>query len=175
MNPLAPFTLAFVGLKEGQHQFDFKLDQTFFDAFEYSDFNEALFDVEITLLKKATHLEIEIQTIGTVGVHCDLTNEPFRLPIETKFQLLVKFGDSLDDDHEELLILPHGSHQVALAQYIYEMIVLAVPTKLIHPGVEDGSLKSEILDRLKEWDINREHQNDDNTDPRWDSLKKLLK
>ena len=36
------------------------------------------------------------------------------------------------------------------------MIVLSVPIKLIHPGIEDGTLKSEILNRLKEFDINKE-------------------
>ena len=42
------------------------------------------------------------------------------------------------------------SIKLNLAQYVYEMIVLAVPHKRIHPGVLDGSLDSEALKKLEE-------------------------
>ena len=61
-------------------------------------------------------------------------------------------------------------------QYIYELIVLAVPVKRVHPGIEDGTLKSDILSKLEE--LSPEHGNDEkgseDIDPRWDNLKKLL-
>ena len=43
-----------------------------------------------------------------------------------------------------------ASMKLTLQQYIYELIVLSVPTKRIHPGVEDGTLDSEILNKLEE-------------------------
>ena len=58
-------------------------------------------------------------------------------------------GCSADGDDDEILILPHGSHEIQIAQYIYEMIVLSVPQKKVHPGIADGTLKSEILEKLK--------------------------
>ena len=36
------------------------------------------------------------------------------------------------------------------------MIVLSIPIKLVHPGIQDGSLNSEIVNRLSEFDINKE-------------------
>ena len=57
---------------------------------------------------------------------------------------------SYNDDNEEILILPHGEHELNVAQYIYEMIVLAMPIKKVHPGVEDGYIQSDILEKLKE-------------------------
>ena len=53
------------------------------------------------------------------------------------------------------------------------MIVLSIPIKLVHPGIEDGSLKSEIVNRLSEFDINKEKSS--NFDPRWNKLKELKK
>ena len=51
-------------------------------------------------------------------------------------------------------------------------------TKRVHPGVEDGTLKSEILNKLEELSLGgkEEQESDDQseTDPRWDSLRKLL-
>ena len=53
------------------------------------------------------------------------------------------------------------------------MIVLSMPIRNVHPGIEDGSVKSDILNRLKDFDINKEKSS--NFDPRWDKLKQLKK
>jgi uncharacterized metal-binding protein YceD (DUF177 family) len=57
------------------------------------------------------------------------------------------------------------------------MIVLSLPSKRIHPGIKDGTLKSEVLDKLESLSSNlnaSEKEGEGHTDPRWDSLKKLL-
>ena len=80
-------------------------------------------------------------------------------------------------DNEELLILPHGEHQVDLSQYIYEMIVLSIPLKRVHPGIKDGTLKTAVLDKLNELSVKEQAKEiiqEEQTDPRWDKLKKLL-
>ena len=43
----------------------------------------------------------------------------------------------------------------------------------VHPDVENGIIDSEILNRLKEFDINKEKNS--NFDARWDKLKELKK
>ena len=53
------------------------------------------------------------------------------------------------------------------------MIVLSMPIRNVHPDVENGTLDSEILNRLKEFDINKEKNS--NFDARWDKLKELKK
>ena len=74
-----------------------------------------------------------------------------------------------------MLILPHGSYQVNIQQYIYESIVLALPSKRIHPGVKDGTLKSDILEKLEELSPKgKDISEETDIDPRWDNLKKLL-
>ena len=62
-----------------------------------------------------------------------------------------------------------------IAQYIYELIVLSVPTKRVHPNVLNGTMKSEALERLEELRINEEKTVEETSaDPRWDKLKDLL-
>lgn len=123
-------------------------------------------------------LELHFKHKGTIHVPCDLTNEMFDLPVKGKINLIVQFGEAFNNDNEELLILPHGEHQVDISQYIYEMIALSIPLKRIHPGVKDGTLKTDILDKLDELKVNAKEQKADakqeETDPRWDQLKKLL-
>jgi uncharacterized metal-binding protein YceD (DUF177 family) len=173
------FLIPFVGLKLGKHQFEFDIDKTFFDAFDFDDYNGVDVKVQLTLEKKSTHMELEFKHKGTVNVPCDLSNEDFDLPIKGKINLIVKFGDEYNDDNDEMLILPHGEYQVNVAQYIYEMIVLSVPTKRVHPGMKDGTLASVInkLDELApkvQQKEKKEEVEEKNTDPRWDGLKKLL-
>ncbi len=114
---------------------------------------------------------------GIVNVACDVTNEPYDQPISGDYRFVVNFGDEYNDDNEELLIIPHGSYEVNIQQFIYESIVLAVPLRRVHPGIEDGSLNSDILDKLEELSPNaaeEEEPEDNEIDPRWDTLKKLL-
>ena len=172
MKDLKEYTIQFVGLKEGKHHFDYQIKRKFLEFFEYEDFNDSSINVTVELDKKSTLLDFEIAITGTVNVNCDLSNEPYNQNIKDKLNLVVKFGHEFNNDVEDILVLPYGEHEINLAQYIYELIVLAIPRKLIHPGVLDGSLQSEILDKLEEFSPKASDEND--VDPRWNELKKLL-
>ena len=179
MKELKEFTIPFVGLKIGQHQFNFKIEKSFFEHFEYDEFNNVSINLDVLLDKKTTLLEVTLFFKGHVNVNCDITNEPYNQDISGQYHFVVKFGDVFNADNEDMLILPHGSYEVNIQQYVYESIVLGLPSRRIHPGVTDGTLKSDILDKLEELSLNgnTNKENDsqgDKTDPRWDTLKKLL-
>ena len=86
--------------------------------------------------------------------------------------LIVKFGDEFNNDNEEILIIPHNEYELDISQYIYELIILSVPVKRIHPKIVNGTLKSDTIDKLKKMQEKAEKKD---TDPRWDKLKELLK
>ncbi|UMB60003.1 DUF177 domain-containing protein [Lutibacter sp. A80] len=181
MKDLKKFDISFIGLKDGVHQFEYNIGKEFFDFFNYEEFYNSNVNVSLSFLKKPTLFELEFTFSGSVEVACDITNELFQQPIETSIFLIVKFGDEFNNENEELLIIPHSDYKLNIAQYIYEAIVLAVPIKKVHPGVEDGTLKSEILDKLNEFKIkdNNTEENhldvDSNAiDPRWNKLKSIL-
>ena len=170
------FTIPFVGLKEGEHHFDYDIDKKFFEHFEYEDFNSSNLKVDVDLVKKTTLLELHFKVSGTLNVNCDVTNEPYDQDIKNQFDLVVKFGEEYNDENIDILIIPHGEYEISIQQYVYELIVLGLPSKLIHPGVEDGTLKSEILEKLEELSPKEKgiKEEKDETDPRWNTLKKLL-
>ena len=41
MKNLKAFLIPFTGLKIGKHQFDYQIDNSFFECFEYVEFNSA--------------------------------------------------------------------------------------------------------------------------------------
>lgn len=170
MKSISIHKIEFAGLKVGKHQFSFELNKEFFENFSFFDFNNISLKVDVDLTKKSNLLELNFYAKGSVNVNCDMTNEPFDMPFDKEDFLVVKFGQEYNDEDNEILVLPFGEHKIILDQYLYELVILSLPRKRVHPGVEDGTLESEIieiLDELKPSGLGLE------TDPRWEKLKKI--
>jgi uncharacterized metal-binding protein YceD (DUF177 family) len=176
MKPFKEFDIQFIGLKIGKHDYKFGINYKFFEHFEYKEFNDVNVKIVLSLVKKSTFLELNFEASGTINVNCDLTNESYDELLEASFDLVVNFGDEYNDENEQILILPHAEYEINVAHYIYELIVLSLPQKRVHPGVKDGTLDSDILKKLE--DLSPKSLEDNttkkDTDPRWDSLKKLI-
>ena len=170
MKDLKEFNIPFVGLKEGKHLFQYKIDNTFFELYNYNEFEKSSINVALEFVKKSTLFELNFTASGTVNVPCDVTNEYFDLEITATLPLVVKFGQEYNDENEEILILPHEVYQFSVAQFIYEMIVLGIPNKRVHPKVLDGTMETEALEQLEI----KEEKTVETTDPRWDKLKNLI-
>ena len=179
------FIIPFIGLKDGKHQFEYQIDKSLFDLFDYDDYNEANVKVNLVLNKKPNLLELSFNHKGSVNVPCDITNEDFDLEIEGNLNLIIKFGDAFNNDNEELIIIPHGEYQINVAQFIYEMIVLSVPYKRVHPDLAEEILDEDEFDFLdfdedleietfEEKDQAETENENKEIDPRWDKLKQLL-
>ena len=67
--------------------------------------------------------------------------------------------------------MPNGTYEINISQQLYEMIVLSLPLKVVHPGINDGTLNTKVLEKLKDFDINNTSPR--SSDPRWDKLKEL--
>ena len=167
------FKIPFIGLKEGKHPFKYTIDNAFFETNPYDEILGAQIEVTLDFVKKSTFLELDFSAVGFLNVACDLTNEHYEESIQTAMHLIVKFGDFYEDENEEVLIIPHSETELDVSQMIYEMLVLAVPIKKEHPGIADGSLQTDILDKLEELRP-KEHSKSQETDPRWSKLKDLL-
>lgn len=174
MNISKEYIIPFIGLKLGNHQFHYHIDNTFFKSFDYDEFNDCDVNITIKLEKKNTLLELSFFSEGIVNLPCDVTNELFDQTINGDFHLIVKFGLEYNDDNEEILILPQEAYEIDIAQYIYELIVLSVPSKRVHPDVLNGTMKHDALDVLEKLNHNKKTVDNTTTDPRWDKLKDLL-
>ena len=173
MKHLKEFNIQFVGLKEGSHLFEYEINNKFFEDFNYDEFESSSIKISLEFIKKSTLLELTFAAQGNVEVPCDVTNELYNQDVQGDFRLVVNFGPEFNDDNEELLILPHEAYEFNVAQFIYELIVLSVPSKRVHPKVLDGTMDSEALNKFEELEI-KEVKTVEKTDPRWDKLKNLI-
>ena len=172
MKLLSPYLIKFSGLKEGKHHYDFELGNKFFKNFDYYDFIEAQIQAKLELEKKSTLINLMFTFTGEVEVQCDISVENFFLKVETEYSAVIKFKDETVSSDDKVIFLPTGSHSYDVSHIIYESIILAIPQKKVHPGIEDGSLKSEIIEKLEELKPKKNFK--EKTDPRWDKLKDLL-
>ena len=171
MMDLKQFNIHYIGLKNENHSFEYLIDNTFFEVYNFDEFFDSAIQVTLKLQKKSALLNLDFTAKGTVNVACDVSGEPFDQKIDATLSLIVNFGEEFNDDNEEVLILPYSEFQLNIAQYIYEMIVLAIPTKRIHPQVIDGTMESDALDKLETLRIKK---TTDTVDPRWDKLKSII-
>ena len=169
------FDIPFIGLKEGEHTFEYQIDKKFFDAFQYDEFDETQINVVLVFVKKPRMLELVFSSKGTIHVPCDVTGEPFDMETEGFLSLIVKFGETYDDGNEEIVYIHDSAHSINVAHYIFEMLVLSAPAKRVHPKVLDGTMDSDAFQKLEELKIRKSTTNiEETTDPRWGKLKDLL-
>ena len=164
--------IKFSGLKEGIHLFNYELGNKFFKNFDYYDFLDAKLFAKLELEKQSTLLNLKFSFNGEIEVQCDVSMESFNLDLETEHAVVVKFKDDIISTDDKVIFMPAGSHSIDVSHLIYESIILAVPQKKVHPGIENGSLKSEIVEKLEALKPKKNFK--EKTDPRWDRLKDLL-
>ena len=70
----------------GKHEFEYTIENTFFESFEYDEFNGADIKLDVTLNKMSTMMELEMKARGTVNVNCDLTSEPYDQKIKADLE-----------------------------------------------------------------------------------------
>ena len=71
MNAARKYSIAWKGLSEGEHTFDFEAGDDLFRLFENTEIKGGHCDVKVNLLRAARQLRLEISIRGSVVVECD--------------------------------------------------------------------------------------------------------
>ncbi len=166
------YTIGISGLKEGRHKFELKIGDKFFESFEESEIKEGSLITDIELEKRSSHMDLLIRISGKVKVCCDRCLEMFFYPLGCENRLLVKFGRKIGGEDADIISLTADEHELDLQQHLYEYIHLALPIKRVHPDDTDGKSTCDpsMLKKLSELLVEEEDEND----PRWDELRKLI-
>lgn len=177
------YGIAFKGLKDGTHVFEYRLGDAFFELFEQPQVETGALLATVTLIKSSRMMEFQFHIEGAVGTTCDRCLSNVEVPINYDGTIYVNFGDKYDEPTEEIVVLPHEEHTFNVAEFMYEFIAVSVPIRHVHPDNEDGvpGCDPEMLEKLDEYMVdedslpgNEEDTEDEPIDPRWDELKKLI-
>lgn len=166
------YNIAYRGLSQGKHVFEYDIDDKFFSEFEGGVVEEGDVNVCLTLEKQSALMILNFDVKGQVKVQCDRCLEMYDQPIEGSDKVFVKFGDKEFEDGDDVIWVGANEHQLNVAQLIYEFICLAIPIKRIHPDDENGNstCDPEMIEKLDKYIIKDEDANN----PVWNDLRKLL-
>ena len=142
MEQIGLYKIAYKGLKVGSYDFDFKVDNSLFEAFETEEIKGGDCDVRIALKRSEAMLELDVAIEGEVICECDRCLEDCPIAIEFNDTLLVKFSDETDYYDGEVMWISPAEDMVDLTQYIYESIVLSLPYSRVH---EEGECNPDML------------------------------
>jgi len=168
------YDVAFKGLAEGLHDFEFQIDDSFFEHFEESLADRGEVAINVTLEKRSAFLKLHFHIKGWLELTCDRCLDNYRQKVKLKTEMFVKFGETEFEEGENVIwILPEEPY-LNLAQLIYEYTMLSIPLRHIHPKNKNGGrdCNKEMLNKLKNY-MHTEGGAEPPVDPRWDALKKL--
>jgi uncharacterized protein len=174
MKKLKEFDIDFDRLEEKTYQFQYKINSDFFSFFEYSIVQNGNLEVNLTLTKTATLLDLNFNIKGFVVLVCDRSLEEFEFPIAITNKLIAKLSDKFEELTDELITIDRSESVVNVAQFIYEYIALEIPMKKLHPKFQDED-ESEENDILIYSSEKKDGNENESPDPRWEALKKLNK
>ena len=173
------YNIPFKGLGLGVHEFDYQIDNSFFELFDGSIVDTGCVRVDVCLEKKSSVTTICIALKGTVQVVCDRCLEPYDQPVKSENRVFVKIGEKTFDEGDDVVWVAVNEHNINVAKLIYDFIILAIPIRQVHPVDKEGNntCNPDMMARLKDLSISGDDDNKeepDKMDPRWKELKKLL-
>lgn len=133
MKALYPYNIELVQLSNKRHEYEFELDDRFFQLFEQSLVNGGNLKARVTLDKSELLLNFTFHIVGTVKLTCDRSLDEFDYPIDTTQTLHVRFGEEETELDENVLQIRHDAQKINIAQHLFDFIGLAVPMKKLHP------------------------------------------
>ena len=94
------YEIAFVGLKPGIHEFNYEIDDKFFDEFlqgssdgQQQDFRNCRARIKLTLDKKNGFMLLKFELGGQLEVTCDRCNNNLPIDLWDEFNIIVKIVD----------------------------------------------------------------------------------
>ena len=162
------YTIPFIGLKNGIHEFDFTVDNTFFSQFEESLVNKAKVKFNIQLDKLTNQINLDLVLYGQIETVCDRCGGELLSEIEGEFVLVVKFGEETSDLTDDIIVLGPSEHVIGLDQLFYEYIHLCLSQRNVHES--ESECNQDAIAALKEYQLK---EKEENIDPRWSKLKNL--
>lgn len=84
---------------------------------------------------------------GTVFAPCDRCLADVEVPIDTDDMLTVKLGAEYSDEGE-CIVIPESEGAIDVSQFIYELIALSLPMKLVHEEGQCDEAMMATLERL---------------------------
>ena len=173
MKGLRDFQIDIFRLSHKLHEFEFNIDDRLFSQFEHSIVDHGKGKCYLELTKSETMMTLNFQIDASVELICDRSLDSFDYPIKIDEKVIIKFGEDNYSLSEDVIVIKQDTASINIGEFIYEFITLAVPLKKLHPRFEDELEEDDEPEMIYTSQDEEETDDSQETDPRWEALKKL--
>ena len=172
------YNLPLRNLTDTPTAFEYDLNNEFFKKINSPEVERGNMKAVVSAKKKAAVFELKIELSGSVTIPCDRCLADMQQPINYHETLLVKFGEQFSEEGE-VVIVPESDGKINLAWFFYEMIVVNIPIKHVHPAGECNKTMEAKLKRHSVHSKNDDGEDDffddddfdeDDDEPQWEPL-----
>lgn len=173
------FKLRLAGVASGKHTFSIICDKSFFEINEISELLDGSINLQIIMDKSDKMLNLEFHFRGNVVVECARCLDPVSFNLDFTDHLLVNlipdFSNQYESEDDQVWMINEKDFELDIYQFVYESIILALPSQIIHPDDKKGksTCNPEFLAKLAQYSVEEKHIPEDSIDSRWDALKNL--
>lgn len=153
------FEIAWLGLKEGEHVYDFNIGDAFMQAHGApEELKNWAAVVLLRFVKHPSFFQLHFDVSGSVVVPCDRCGDDFQLVLWDEFELVVKLSGDEDklaetQDEADVVFIPRSETVVDISDWLYEFVMLSVPLHKLHP---DNACNPKALQLLNELSVHEE-------------------
>ncbi|MDR1847211.1 MAG: DUF177 domain-containing protein [Bacteroidales bacterium] len=159
-------------LPTGESKEEYLLTKSLFDRFENDDITACDVKCEAKIDRTEREISINFTFNGTITVACDRCLEPIDIKISSDEYLVLKFGQAVEIEDENVVMLSEKETVFDLSQFFFECVLVGKPFRCVH-GEADESKCDESMIALIECQNKQKEKDNEETDPRWAALKKL--
>lgn len=156
----------------GKHELTYDIDASFLSLFDYDALEHCEAKVNLLIDKTSNNLlTFHFKINGTADAPCDRCLDVLPYPTDGTYKFILKLEDQESND-DEIVFLPPDSYEINVAAHIFEFQVLSVPFK--KDCIRDNHPSCEEVNRILSEGSGFDDKDDEDVDPRWTDLKKLL-
>jgi uncharacterized metal-binding protein YceD (DUF177 family) len=157
------FEIAWLGLKVGEHEYDFSIgDQFMQERGAPPELHDWAAQVKLRFDRQQSFFRLHFDVSGSVVVPCDRCGDDFQLSLWDEFDLLVKISgdeeeDAEPDEEADVAFIARNETVIDIAAWIYEFVMLSVPLHKLHPenGCNPEALR--LLNQLSATEDAQQH------------------
>ncbi len=159
------FEIAFVGLKTGDHEFNYELDAEFFKEKGGENVEKIVANVKLTLDKNNGFMILKFMVGGNADVNCDRCGNPLKVDLWDEFNMVVKLtedpqkANNEEEDADVFYIAKSESH-IEVSDWLYEFVMLSIPMQHVCSNDSNGKslCNEEVLKKLQDMQAKTEEQ-----------------
>ena len=171
------YEIAFVGLKLGEHEFHYDLQDEFFNEKVAEPIKGMHASVKLLLDKHKDFILLKFQTGGNATVNCDRCGNELKANLWDEFNVVVKLVENPDEMNEQevdadVLYIARSESHLDISDWLYEFVMLSIPSQNECGFDKNGEAlcNKEVLQKLEEMKNQVEVQKENSI---WKGLEKF--